>query len=152
MSPIAGTTPGGPGEWRTPPELFAALHRRYQFDLDAFATRENHLLEEYCADWGEHSGLTVSWRDRRVFMNPPYTRDLIGKCMAKAASERNAAAIIVALIPAATSTRWWHESVLPYCELIWLTKRVKYLRPDGTPAGSPSFDSIVAVYRSEIEW
>lgn len=164
----------GSAEWQTPPELFARLHRRFQFDYDAFASHENHLLPTYstvdgtferrgpchcsepkwCSSYGymgDADGLAFDWTDRRVWMNPPYSRGLIEKAVAKAAGERHNAAIIVALIPASTDTRWFQQYLLPYAHIDWLPKRVRFIDPaTGEPGASPPSGSVIAVFKSEL--
>lgn len=159
----------GSAEWRTPPSLFAALNRRFDFDYDAFASHVNALCWTYSTVDGTYgkgggtytrllvdghkSGLEYPWYGRRVFMNPPYSRGLIEQCIEKAWSERNNAAIIVALIPAATETRWFQEWVLPYCHIDFLRPRVRFIDPETwKPGGSPPSGSVVAVFKNDWKW
>lgn len=177
------TPGGGPAEWQTPPSLFAALNRRYQFDYDAFASHENALTRcladrystlEGTFQWldkhsspeqglapGEvrpakvHSaeGLGYDWDGLRVFLNPPFSRGLLEACLAKAVAERERAEIIVALIPAAVSTRWWQAHVAPFADVTFLSRRVRFIDPlTGKSIGSPRFDSAIAVFRQELCW
>lgn len=159
------TTVGGAGngEWRTPPDLFAVLKRRYQFDYDAFATHENALCYRYSTADGtfapnrfqisDADGIAHPWLDLRVWMNPPYTKGQIEPCMEKAAAERDNAAIIVALLPAATDTRWWHQWVQPYCDVTFLSRRVRFIDPaTGEPGNSPPGGHAIAVYRWSGYW
>ena len=159
----------GSGEWRTPPDLFARLNRRFQFDYDAFASHENALRMYYSAANGtyqEHlsasenkhwekisdcDGLTYPWMGRRVFMNPPYSRGLIEQCVEKAFNERDNAAIIVALIPAATETRWFQRYILPHCHIDWLPKRVRFIDPVTLKVGgSPPSGMVIATFKTEL--
>lgn len=157
----------GSAEWRTPPDLFARLDRRYQFGYDAFATHENALCDMYstiegtfdrqsytCGEvtsWPE-SGLTYPWQDLRVFMNPPYSRALIEKCIEKAWNERENAALIVALIPAATETNWFQRYILPYCHIDWLPKRVRCIDPEtGLPGASPPSGGVIALFKTDLQ-
>lgn len=165
------TPGGGPGDWQTPQTLYAALHNRYLFNYDAFASHENTLAARYSTADGTYlglpkplpldgprlvssaDGLTYAWEDLRVWMNPPYGRGLLEQCMAKAASERENAAIIVALIPVAPATKWWREHVAPFADVTFLSRRVRFIdSATGKPIGSPRFDSAIAVYRKEICW
>jgi hypothetical protein len=168
----------GSGEWRTPPDLFARLNRRYAFDYDAFASHANRLAPHYSTaegtfrlfdrnahpdndlDEGElrphrvslETGIEYDWTDRRVFMNPPYGREFIGKAIGKAMSERERAAIIVALLPASTDTLWFHQCIRPYAEIEFLRKRVRFIDPaTGRPGGSPPSGSMIVVWRSELQ-
>lgn len=156
----------GPGNWRTPPEVFNRLNRVFQFDYDAFASHENALCSTYSTPEGtfsgrtldgapmfdcERDGLTHPWVGLRVFMNPPYGRGILAEAMAKAASERDNAQLIVALIPANTDTGWWHEYVKPYGEVHLLKGRIQFLDPEtGKPGGSPPGGSAVVVYYPEF--
>ena len=58
------------------------------------------------------NGLRSAWIGR-VFMNPPYGRE-IGCWVAKAvnAVESGSAERVVALLPARTDTRWWQSYVM----------------------------------------
>jgi phage N-6-adenine-methyltransferase len=148
----------GPGDWQTPPALFSLLNRMFAFDYDAFASHENALCGDYSTADGTFSrfgladvrvhvgdGLTRSWENSRVFMNPPYSRGFLACAVEKAASERNNAAIIVALLPDARDTAWWRKWVRPYAA-DYPIGRVRFLLPDGTTGASPPGGNVVALY------
>ena len=138
----------GRGDYETPDDLFAMLDRRVGgFTLDAAANHQNTKVPGlYCTTEGtfgalagqvsDLDGLTYPWSDCRVWLNPPYTRGQLEPFMAKCATERNEAACIVALIPVATDTNWWHEYVRPYATIHYLRGRVKFLL-DGVVQESP---------------
>ncbi len=181
MSPVNAphaTKPGnGTTEWRTPPELFYALDRRYDFDYDPCASHGSALCAAYSTPGGTYvrsagrpQPLLLSsddglhnrrWDDARVFMNPPYARGEIERWVEKAYRERNAAQIIVALLPAATDTRWFQTYILPHCHIDWLPQRVRFVHPDepcgddcshklGAPGPSPTAGHVVAVFHSDL--
>jgi phage N-6-adenine-methyltransferase len=153
----------GRAEWQTPPELYAQLHRRYRFNYDPFASHDNHLAGLYStidgtflnSDWiseptqvSEYDGLNYDWKERRVFMNPPYSRGFLRQACLKATIERNDAQIIVALLPAATDTAWFQSFVLNQADIEFLGGRVDFIDPEtGDPGGNPPGGSIIAVYR-----
>jgi len=84
-------------------------------------------------------------------MNPPYTRGLIEQCVEKAYNERDNAAIIVALIPAATETRWFQRYILPHCHIDWLSKRVRFIDPVTLQVGgSPPSGMVIATFKTEL--
>lgn len=158
----------GSAEWGTPPDLYARLDRRFRFDYDSFASHENAKCGQYSTVEGtfnslprnpggpfpldERDGLAFPWECRRVFMNPPYSRGLIEQCIEKAFNERNAADIIVALLPAATETRWFQRFILPYCHIDWLPRRVHYIDPvTKQPGGSPPSGAVVAVFKADLQ-
>lgn len=138
----------GRGDYETPDGLFLALMARVGgFSLDAAANHENRKrATRYCTlegtfegrEWkiSDEDGLTYSWENERVWLNPPYTRGALEPFMAKCAAERNEAASITTLIPVATDTNWWHEYVRPYATVHYLRGRVKFLL-DGVVQDSP---------------
>lgn len=145
--------------WRTPPDFFARAARRYgPFDLDVAATLDNRL----CAAWfGPGSPLAedalgTSWAlaedgPTRAWCNPPYTRN--AAFVAKAAGEAQAGrAQTTLLLPSTTDVRWWHRHVWqetgprPGVLVEFLSPRVRFLRPDGTPSGSPNFGSVLVTF------
>jgi site-specific DNA-methyltransferase (adenine-specific) len=78
-----------------------------------------------------------------VFVNPTYGRQL-ASWVAKARDEQKSgrAGLVVALIPARTDTRWWHESVAGHAD-VWLLKgRLAF--GDGTQAAP--FPSALVVW------
>lgn len=130
-------------EWETPPELYAELDRQYGFTLDVAASVKNHLCERYFTK--ESDGLAQSWRTTgAVWCNPPYGRDII-KWARKAYYESLGGQTIVMFLPARTDTRWFHEYVYPYAEIVFLRGR-QYFRIDGKMSGRAPFPSMIAIY------
>jgi phage N-6-adenine-methyltransferase len=93
--------------WATPAEWFKYLNLEFKFTLDPCALPQTAKCERYFTP--DVDGLTQSWADERVFMNPPYGRDL-PKWMRKAYEEaRDNGALVVCLVPARVDTEWWHR-------------------------------------------
>ena len=167
---------GGSADWQTPPDLYARLNRRFRFGHDAIASHENALCDRYStADGTFHrvpgagvfpgqfkgarepdklssdDGLMLDWTGLRVWMNPPFTRGFIEQAVEKAYNERENAEIIVALLPAATETRWFQNFILPHCDITWLPRRVRFINPEtGEPGDSPTIGHVIAVFKSEL--
>ena len=80
----SGTMSSMKEDWGTPKSLFRLLDDMFHFTIDPCATDENHLCERYYTR--EDDGLGHSWEGERVFMNPPYGKD-IGLWTRKALSE-----------------------------------------------------------------
>lgn len=139
MSLNQGMMTSNSDEWTTPSALFRALDRRFGFELDPAATRENALCPMYFTK--EDSGLLKSWTPYRTFVNPPYSN--VAGWTAKCVSESEGGCpLICALIPARTDTRWWHDCV-KQADLIWFLKeRLKF----GDGAGSAPFPSALAFW------
>ena len=58
-------------EWETPETIFNKLNQRYKFTLDPCASVHNAKCTKYFTK--EDDGLTKSWKDQVVFVNPPYS-------------------------------------------------------------------------------
>jgi hypothetical protein len=122
-------------EWATPPHILKALGL---FDLDPCAMVDrpwSTALHHYTV---EDDGLSRPWWGR-VFLNPPYSLELIKKFMARMADHDNG----IALIFARTCTGWFHQYVFNRADsILFLEGRLHFHRPDGSRApengGAPS--------------
>ena len=143
-------------EWRTPQAFFEALDAEFGFDVDVAASAENCWKETYMgpdhhrAD--RRDALTVPWLDNVCWMNPPYSK--CREFIAKAAQEARAGAMVVALVPSRTDTRWWHSDVWdiekhqprPGVEIRFVKGRLKF-GGTGKSENSAPFPSVVIVFR-----
>ncbi|MCH8987934.1 MAG: adenine methyltransferase [Chloroflexi bacterium] len=112
-------------EWATPKAVYDQLEAEFgPFDLDP-------CPKGYEGLW---SGLTAEWTGR-VFMNPPYGRE-IGKWLKKAYESSLKGALAVCLIPSRTDTRWWHQYVMKG-HVRFIEGRLCF-NDDGKPAPFPS--------------
>ena len=126
-------------EWETPVETFEALNREFHFTLDPCATKSNAKCDMFYDIQAD--GLRQDWSKHRVFMNPPYGRQ-IGFWVKKAYEESTCGALVVCLIPSRTDTKWWHE----YCmkgEIRFIRGRLKF----GDSKNSAPFPSAIVVFR-----
>ncbi len=134
----------GSDEWSTPQWLFDALDREFRFVLDACASHENHKCKHYFTI--EDDALIQDWHPfKRVWMNPPYdsmsVRGRLTKWVEKAHNEARKQCVVVCLLPASTSTRWWHDHVLRG-RVRYIKGRLKY--SDGK--GQASFSSAIVIF------
>lgn len=129
-------------EWETPQKLFEELNKEFNFTLDACASKSNHKLERYYTE--KDSALNHSWKDERVFINPPYNRnkEFIKKCF----DERESARVIVLLIPARTDTKYFHEYIYHHAEIRFIKGRLKY-ELNGKSLNSSPFPSMLVIWR-----
>lgn len=127
-------------EHATPQDFFDKLNAEFGFTLDVCATADNAKCAAYINS--KTDGLSQQWLGSVCWMNPPYGRE-IGKWVQKAAEESRRGTTVVALLPARTDTKWWHEWVAPYAELRFVKGRLKF----GGAKNSAPFPSVVAVYR-----
>jgi site-specific DNA-methyltransferase (adenine-specific) len=139
-------------DWRTPPELFTELNAEFCFCVDVAASFENSLCPAFFSEaltrgWriGNHRGAWTCW------CNPPYSRGLQGKFIAKAASEREKGVTTVMLLPARTDTKAFHAHIYDAekwqpregVEVRFLPGRIKFV---GAKHGAP-FPSMIVVFR-----
>jgi phage N-6-adenine-methyltransferase len=135
---------GNGREWRTPPEVYDPLHAEFDFTLDPCATAENAKTKLFFTE--QQNGLEQCWYSHRVFMNPPYGREVYAWTR-KAKTSAKYGALVVGLLPASTDLKWWHEDVLePRAELRWIRGRVRFLT-DGPYRASRFFASVIVVWR-----
>ena len=130
--------------WRTPPAIFRKLDDEFHFDLDAAASADNSLCQQFLPD----AFATDDWPGERIFCNPPYgkmLRPFVERCALEAWKGKT----VVALIPMRTRANWFHESVIHRAaEVRAVRKRPKFLLPDGTvPRFTMSCDSCIVVWR-----
>jgi phage N-6-adenine-methyltransferase len=128
-------------EWATPQEVFDELDQEYKFTLDPCATDENAKCSQYYTM--DDDGLKQDWGDERVFMNPPYGRE-ITHWMKKAYESSLNGATVVCLPPARTDTKWWHDYAMKG-EIYLIKGRLKF---GGAKNGAP-FPSAVVVFKPD---
>lgn len=132
--------------WQTPADLGAALSEAVGgFDIDpCAATRDPRkarvkakiLLTE--AD----DGISVHWgANKKVYVNPPYNRAL-ATWVRKCHLEAQLGTIVVALIPARTDSRYWHDYVAGHADVFMLKGRLKF----GDGGNSAPFPSAVIAW------
>ena len=139
---------GNGREWETPPELFAELDDEFQFTLDPCATPANAKCSNYFteADAVRHmDGLSRPWGPHRVFMNPPYGRE-VAAWTRKAREAAENGALVVGLLPASTDLAWWHEDVMGHAEVRYIRGRVRFLT-SGPYRASGFFASVIVIWR-----
>jgi site-specific DNA-methyltransferase (adenine-specific) len=137
-------------EWETPEDFYNKLNQQFKFTLDPCATHENHKCKKYYTM--EDDGLSKSWENERVFVNPPYGN--IGEWIKKAYKESTQHnAIVVMLIPARTDTKYWHDYIMQSASKIYFIKgRLKFKNKviadyTGKSDLSPApFPSVVVVF------
>lgn len=135
---------GNGREWETPPEVFGPLHDEFHFTLDPCATADNAKCARYFTEADD--GLSKSWSGERVFMNPPYGREVYAWTR-KAAEESRAGALVVGLLPASTDLSWWHDDVVAAgAEVRYIRGRVRFLT-GGLYRASGFFASVIVIWR-----
>ena len=129
-------------EWYTPHKLFDYLNEEFKFTLDPCSTHENAKCQKHYTQ--EDDGLSKSWANEVVFMNPPYgghTADWLKK----AESERHNGTTTVCLIVSSTDRSYWHEVIQQADEIWFLRGRVKF----GGQKTTAPFASAIVIFRPD---
>ena len=134
-------------EWATPPELYAWLDARFHFTLDPCCTHETAKCQKHFTI--VEDGLSKSWGEETVFMNPPYGR-AIGIWVKKAFEACEKGATVVCLIPARTDTKWWYKYCTAADEIIFFVGRVKFIENGKRIKNSAPFPSCAVVFRPKV--
>lgn len=138
--------------YETPKSVFDYLSMNYgPFDLDVCAEESTRKCEKWFgidhSDPERRNALAIMWNmhGRRAWMNPPYSNPrpwiehaiLYGKF----------GLVTVALLPADTSTSWYHDLIKnnKRCLHELLPGRIRFMYR-GDRQGSPKFGNIVAVF------
>lgn len=110
-----GTVRNNSGDdWATPKDFYNKLDSIYHFDFDP------------CPYKADFDGLKIEW-GKSNFINPPYSKKLKEKFVHKAVEESRKGKLCVLLLPVSTSTKLFHEVILPNAKKITFVKgRLKF--------------------------
>jgi len=127
----------GNNEWYTPSEFVeSARFVMGGINLDpASSIIANQTVKADRFYSIEDDGLSQDWTTEALFINPPYGRDLIGKFIDKLISSNVKQAIV--MVNNATETQWGSKLLLHSKAVCFITKRVKFITPEGIPLKSP---------------
>jgi phage N-6-adenine-methyltransferase len=124
--------------WATPKDFYEELNKEFGFDYDP------------CPLHAEFDGLTIDWGQKN-FINPPYSRKLKEAFVKKAITEAEQGKLCVMLLPVSTSTKLFHDYILPNAQDIRFVRgRIKFegINTFGefTKTKSPMHDSMVVIF------
>ena len=136
----------GETEWTTPPHIIESARRVMgEIDLDPAsnpASQEVVKATKYFTSADD--GLKRTWRGR-VWLNPPYSvgvlTDFVDLLLVYLAHGGVDEALL--LVNNATDAAWFHACLGAASALCLLRGRLRFLRPDGKPAGSPIQGQVV---------
>lgn len=128
--------------WATPKDFYNKLNKEFNFDFDPCPL--NHNLELW-------NGLEIEW-GKVNFVNPPYSRELKEKFVIKAIEESKKGKTCVMLLPVSTSTKLFHNYILPNAKDIrFVFKRIKFLgintKGEYVTTKSPMHDSMIVIFK-----
>lgn len=113
--------------WCTPRDFFDKLNKEFNFTLDPCCTKKSALCKKFYTP--DEDGLKQDWSNERVFVNPPYGRE-IKKWVKKCWLESNKAEVIVMLIPSRTDTSYFHDFIYNKAEIRFIRGRLKFIDLD----------------------
>lgn len=133
-------------DWATPKYLYDELNKEFDFDFDPCPL--NHDISKW-------DGLKVEWGQRN-FVNPPYsdkkeTGYLKSSFVKKAIEESKKGKLCVMLLPVSTSTKLFHQHILPNAKDIrFIFKRVRFLgvntKGEYVTNKAPMHDSMIVIF------
>lgn len=124
-------------EWYTPEQYIEAARKVMGvIDLDpASSAIAQQTVKAAKYFTRADNGLQYEWAGR-IWLNPPYSRGLLDKFVDKLLASTFEAAIV--LTDSSTETGWFSRLATRAQMICFSTKRIKFLRPNGTQGGSPT--------------
>lgn len=128
-------------DWATPKDFYNKLNEEFGFTFDPCPYQ--HDIEKW-------DGLEIEWGARN-FINPPYSRKLKEAFVHKAICESKKGKLCVMLIPVSTSTKLFHEHILPnHTDIRFIKGRIRFCgintKGEYVTTKSPMHDSMVVVF------
>jgi len=102
--------------WKTPKDFYNKLDLEFNFNFDPCPYTESEIVID---------GLNINW-GTRTFCNPPYSRKLKELFIFKGFEEYKKGNLVVFLLPVSTSTKIFHEILLPNAEIRFVKGRLKF--------------------------
>lgn len=132
--------------WETPWDFFTTINEEFNFSLDPCATKYNAKCTLYFTK--EIDGLSKDWSGHTVFCNPPYGKEIpkwVEKCSKESQKPKTT---VVALLPARTDTRWFHNFIYGKAkEIRFLKGRLKFKSPDPSQNSTNApFPSMLVIF------
>ena len=130
-------------DWATPPEFLQKIRERFGDFFDPCP---------YQHDLKKWDGLSIKWADVN-FINPPYSRTLKEAFIRKAFEESKKGNICVMLLPVSTSTKIFHEIVLPNARVEFIRGRLRFCginsKGEYVTSKTGQHDSMLVIFGSE---
>lgn len=121
--------------WCTPKELYDKWNSEFNFDFDP------------CPLNSSFDGLNIEW-GKSNYVNPPYNRIDKPKFIKKAYDEWKKGKLVVMLLPVCTSTKQFHEIILPNCEIRFIKGRIKFVENGIKTKQTGTRDLMLVIFRS----
>jgi|ERR1051325_8184075 site-specific DNA-methyltransferase (adenine-specific) len=130
--------------WATPLWFYDKLNEEFDFNFDPCPYTTKPITEE-------NDGLLIEWGERN-YCNPPYSLSTKTAFVNKALIEAQKGKLCVLLLPVATSTKLFWETIVPNAKEIRLVKgRIKFEKIDEhgnrtIPKNGGQHDSMIVVF------
>lgn len=123
-------TSGASDEWYTPKFVFDALGCDFDLDVAAPVNGPAHVPAD---EWLHSRSLDQAWHGF-IWMNPPFGgRNSLEPWLAKFFDHGSG----IALTPDRTSAPWF-QAAWQRADLVMFTRKIRFIRPDGSEGKSPS--------------
>jgi len=132
--------------WGTPKEFYNKLNEEFNFDFDPCPLNKEQITDD-------KNGLLIEWGNSN-FINPPYSLKLKEAFVVKAIEESKKGKLCVLLMPVSTSTKLFHEKILPNAKDIrFVERRLKFSTFDEngnlyTPKNGGMHDSMIVILKN----
>ena len=138
----------GSDEWYTPAWIFEALNCGFDMDVaHPGVTAPTIPVTRWCNATISEGSLAQEWRGH-VWMNPPFGGRNGYRPWAKKFIEHGNG---IALAPNRTGAPWWQEFATRCDTLLFVTPKIKFLRPDGSEGKSPGYGSVLMAIGREAQ-
>lgn len=134
--------------WHTPKELIEVLKQEFPFDLDAAASPDNAVCEQFIDK--EMDALVTPWKGKCVWVNPPYGEghsksiaEFVQRAYEQHLEQKNT---VVALLPTYTDPKYWRDYCTKAHEIRHLVGRLKFL-DHGESMMSARFPSSIVIWK-----
>lgn len=137
----------GENEWYTPPEFIEAARKCMgSIDLDpASSSIANQTVQAEKFYTKADNGLKLKWSGN-IWMNPPYSSDLIGQFIDKFVEEQGNIKSAIILVNNATETGWFQKLANHTSAICFPSSRIKFLDTEGNPKGAPLQGQAILFY------
>ena len=144
----------GENEWYTPPVYVeAAREAMGGIDMDPASCDIAQAIVKAKKHYTiKDDGLSKKWRGR-VFLNPPYSKELCGKFVEKLTGHVEDSHVTQAcvLVNNATETAWGQDLLAKCSAVCFIAGRIKFLGKTGEPANSPLQGQMVVYFGDQAQ-
>lgn len=129
--------------WQTPKFVFDYYNKRFDFKMDVASSDENKLCELNLTE--SDNALESNWSIWGNWCNPPYSN--IMPWVKKAVEQYEEGRLVVMLIPADTSVKWFKEAFENCTECHFISGRLAFINAETQkPVSGNNKGSVVFVF------